>query len=284
MKKNLIVFASMILSSLVIFNSCKKKEVDNETQSVVDNALCEQQFMSIGPLVNSKGTDPAQAGFRTSSCGDGLWLYPNASSSGLDTTINPSTGAYTYSVMPTFTIDYSGTTCPDIDNVVKKGKIFITPSHKWSAVKTFSTVTTHTTTVTLDNYTVDGIKMDGVIKLIKTGNIIRTIVIGGHCSNSSEGWDIYYEADKTTQISNDGQTISIWGESNGTTRDGRNFTTSISSSNPIIKKRNCKWISQGSISLTPEGFKTRIVDFGDGTCDNDATFTVNGQTISFKLQ
>ena len=46
----------LVLASAVIFiNSCKKNtnEVDTETQSVVDNSICEQEFMQIQPAVNN---------------------------------------------------------------------------------------------------------------------------------------------------------------------------------------------------------------------------------------
>ena len=65
------IVASFILISTTIltFESCKKTPtVDNESQSVVDNAICEQQFMTIAPNVNSKGSgSPKNAGFKTTS-------------------------------------------------------------------------------------------------------------------------------------------------------------------------------------------------------------------------
>jgi hypothetical protein len=38
------------------------------------------------------------------------------------------------------------------------------------------------------------------------------------------------------------------------------------------------------MELTPDGFKTRTVDYGNGVCDDNATFTVNGSTVAFKLK
>jgi hypothetical protein len=76
--------------------------------------------------------------------------------------------------------------------------------------------------------------------------------------------------------------ISITGNSSGKNRLGRTFTTDITSG--LIKRSDCKYITSGTLELTPEGLRTRTVDFGNGTCDDDATFTVNGQTISFKLK
>jgi hypothetical protein len=277
MKKNILLSSILIVSTIITLNSCKKKtEVDNETQTVVDNALCEQQFISVAPVVNQKGSgSPKQQGFRVNNCGTGTWISPS------DTAID-ALGAYTFSVIPTFTLDYSSNTCSDNDNITKNGKLYITSTHKWTAIKTLTTSITHTTTIVFDNYTADGVKYEGTVTLIKTGNTVRTIVSNGHCTNAAGSWNIYYNADKTSELLADGS-VKVWGTSSGTNREGRGFSTSTSQSNPIVKKPTCKWISSGVIDVTPEGFKVRTVDFGNGDCDNKATYTVNGQTIEFNL-
>lgn len=289
MKKNIILGSFLIASSLLFFSECKKKtEVDDETQTVVDNAICEQQFITIAPTVNNKGTgSPKQAGFRISAaCDSAAWIFPNTTSvpngSIVPDTLTDANGAYTFSTTPTFTLDYSPTSCADKDGITKKGKMYITSTHKWSVVKNISPAITHTTTITFDNYMVDGIKYEGTVTLIKTGNKVTTKVANGHCKTNN--WDIYYSTEgKTVELLSDGS-IKVWGDSKGTNREGRTFTTSISENTAIIKKPTCKFISSGAISVTPDGFKTRTVDFGSGACDDDATFTVNGQTVSFKLK
>ena len=279
MKKNIFIATVLFASTLITLNSCKKKtEVDNETQSVVDNALCEQQFMAIAPTVNDRGGSPIQAEFRTAGC-DFIWTPPA-------NTATNSVGEYTAGPR-TFTVDYTGSTCNEADDVKRAGKMYITSSHKWSAVKSMSigTQPTVTVTVTFDGYMVGAVSYGGTVTVIKNNNVIQTKVENGTCT--SAGWPngISYATDgfKTTEILPDG-TAKIYGDSHGVNREGRSFTTTIPASNPIIKKRNCKWISSGQVSVTPDGFKTRTVNFGSGTCDDDATFTVDGQTIAFKLK
>jgi hypothetical protein len=62
----------------------------------------------------------------------------------------------------------------------------------------------------------------------------------------------------------------------------------VPSNSPLTKRANCQFISSGILNLTPEGFKTRTVDYTSGTgkdaCDDDATFSVNGNTVAFKLK
>jgi hypothetical protein len=52
---------------------------------------------------------------------------------------------------------------------------------------------------------------------------------------------------------------------------------------PVEKRASCTWITKGRIDLTPEGLATRTVDYGDGTCDDKATLTINGNTFQFQM-
>lgn len=286
MKKNIILSVSLIFSALITLNSCKKKtEVDNETQSVVDNAICEQQFMAITPVVNEKGIN--QAGIKRTNASCGTWSVlgaisgtntPNVATDTLD-----SNGDGFYDNGPvSFQIDY-GTGCLSFDNLsFKTGIIKITSAKRWSAYN-------NPVTIDLLNYKVNNITYSGQIIITRNDSVtLTTQVINGHCTDGS--WNIDYEGTKvikqiggySTKNTEADDIISIDGSSSGKNREGRAFTTSITSS--LIKKSNCKYITSGTLELTPEGFKTRTVDFGNGTCDDDATYTVNGSTVSFKLR
>lgn len=277
MKKNILLSSIFIFSSILVFNSCKKKtEVDTESQSVVDNAICEQQFMAIQPVVNSKGIQENGIKKMSTSCETFSII------AGDTTDISPKDGVYDSQLPVTFQIDYGTLGCVGADGVYRTGKINITTSKKWSNFN-------NKVTVDLVNYKANTITYSGQLIITKTNSLtITTQVINGHCTDGT--WTIDYEGTKTlTQTA--GQTTpnteaddiySITGNSSGKNREGRTFTTSII--NPLVKKSNCKYITSGSLELTPDGFKTRTVDFGTGNCDDDATYTVNGQTISFKLK
>jgi hypothetical protein len=44
---------------------------------------------------------------------------------------------------------------------------------------------------------------------------------------------------------------------------------------PLLKAVDCQWIKQGSILITPSNKPVRLLDYGNGNCDNQATITVN---------
>ncbi|MES2567117.1 MAG: hypothetical protein V4565_09645 [Bacteroidota bacterium] len=285
MKKNIIISAILIASSIITLDSCKKKEeADSESQSVVDNSICEQQFMAIAPMVNEKGIN--QAGIkRTNSCGNWIILgalgNPTITPSANDTIDNDGNGEYDNGPV-TFQIDY-GTGCVSTDgSSYRTGIINVTSLKRWKFYN-------NTVTIDLLNYKVNNITYSGQVKISKPDSVTFTMeVINGHCTDGN--WNIDYACSKTikqiagfnTKTDESDDVISIDGSSTGVNRDGRSFSTSITSS--LIKKSNCKWITSGTLDLTPSGFKVRTVDYGAGGCDDDATYTVNGQTISFKLK
>lgn len=285
MKKTILLSAVLLVSSIITLNSCKKKtEVDNETQSVVDNALCEQQFMAIQPVVNDKGI--TEGGLKRTAATCETWTILGAISGTntpnvlLDTVVNAS--GFFQNGPVTFQIDYGTIGCVGADGVFRKGKINITTAKKWKMYG-------NTITVDLVGYKANTISYSGQVKITRVDSVtLTTEVINGYCTNGT--WNIEYAATKTmkqiagfnTKLDASDDVYSITGSSNGKNREGRTFTTTITSA--LIKKTNCKWLSSGTLELIPNGFAARIVDFGSGTCDDDATFTVNGQTVSFKLQ
>lgn len=289
MKKTLYLSAIILFSSILVLNSsCKKKEdtvvVDDETQSVVDNSVCEQEFMRLAPEVSNKGAgSPKAAGFKTNSCGDWICLgvanpslTPNVTN---DTMVNSQTGMYINGPVK-FIADYS-TVCLPLDGVTRTGTLTVISTGHWKTLNPDSGYVD----ITFNNYKVS----NGTSNITYTGKIhitrpsltsIRTVVTNGHCSNGT--WNIDYAADKTVSV-DAALTASIYGTSSGTNRDGVGFTVNTPQSSPLVKKVDCKWISSGVLELTPSGHKTRTVDYGNGTCDNKATFTVNGNTISFDM-
>ncbi len=275
----IIAFAGIISASLIIC-SCKKKEVDGETQSVTDHALCEQEFMKIPVTVNARAVNAngvkkliPGGSFMSNAC-------PKDSIVG-DTTGYAAGNYANLTNLPGLLLDW-GTGCnDDADGVMRSGKLLTTFSKPYGQGGSVITITPV-------NYKVGDISYSGTIKNTRNSNTSFTIdVIDGHCSNGS--WNIKWSSTRTiTWIAGYGDSdetndvMSISGSSSGVNREGREFTVNITS--PLIKAASCKWIKQGALEITPNGFKTRTVDFGDGTCDNVATFSVNGNTYTFNMQ
>ena len=274
MKNYRIIIFTSILSTLLLIYSCKKKEVDGETQSVTDHALCEQEFTKISMTVSSRAVSAnGVKKVKSSPC-------PKDSLVG-DTTGYASGNYANLTKLPGLLLDWGGGCKDDGDGVTRSGQLLTTFSKPFGLDGSVITITP-------TNYKVGDVSYSGIIKNTRNDSTSFTIeVIDGHCSNGT--WNIdwsstrtikwiagYGDSDETNDV------ISITGSSKGVNREGRAFTVNITS--PLIKASSCKWIQKGSLEITPDGFKTRTVDFGNGTCDNVATFSVNGNTYTFNMQ
>jgi hypothetical protein len=115
-------------------------------------------------------------------------------------------------------------------------------------------------------------------------------LINGVCTGAATPWVIKYSYNRTYtyyRVGNPANTLPVlecYGTANGVNRQGRAFSVNIPQTSPLIKHKACQFVDKGIMELTPDGFKTRTVDYGNGVCDDNATFTVNGSTVAFKLK
>ncbi len=103
-------------------------------------------------------------------------------------------------------------------------------------------------------------------------------LMNGACKTGTS--TINYKFDRTFTVYPNGDAIGgdavtyVYGTASGTNRQGTNFSTTVSQGTSLVKFKTCQYITKGTMELTPEGFKPRTINFGDGKCDDEATFTV----------
>jgi len=283
MKSSLKVILSISCITAMIAFGCKKKEtveVDNETQSAVDNAVADQEYASIVPTtnnhaINTKGT--GAAGRLMATC-DTLTKISG------DTLFGQ--GGH---VDPTYTLNISSTsTCnPMPDSKARAGALSIRLTNKIKvpgAKMIIKMLNYKTGTI--------GYSCDSIVVTTVAFNSAYTEfnikLINGICQ--SPNWIVKYSSDRNIRHYSKGNptgtdpVTEVWGTANGVNRQGRAFTVNIPQGSPLVKHKACAYIDKGVMALTPDGFRERTVDFGNGTCDDDATFTVNGNTVAFKLR
>lgn len=265
-----ILYSSFLFAAIAVaFNSCKKEDPDTETQSAVDNNICETEFTKMQSHIN---------GFAINEQG------VKAMRTGCPTIIPPDTIA-TPGWPRTMIIDYGTSGCPDsIDGKVRKGQVICTFSNRWFMIGSY-------VKVTLVNYSVNGVSIAvDSIKIIHSGIAQFTKkVFKGVCDNGS--WHLEWECDRTfTQTAGLGDTIALndvytlSGNASGKNRNGKTYSVNITT--PLVKAASCNWIKSGKMDLIPEGMATRTVDFGPdppGTCDNQASLIINGNSFSFTM-
>jgi hypothetical protein len=291
MKKSVKVIVSVSCIAAMFAFGCRKKEtvdVDNETQSAVDNAVADQEYAAIVPAtqghaINTKGTGASgkfMAGASVAPCDTLYWLNRTSA----DT--NVVNGKYVNA--PVYELNLANT-CGNsfTDGKIRTGKwnIRITGPLKNAGSQMIIKLINHKASNI--SYSCDSM----VITTVSSNTLFTKFnvkLINGVCQNSN--WTIKYSYDRTiTSYAKGNPTgtiplTEVFGTSNGTNRQGRNFSVNIPEGTPLVKYKNCEFIGKGKLSLIPEEYKERIVDFGDGTCDDNATYTVNGTTVSFKLK
>lgn len=283
MKKSFFLTTLYMISLIILFTTCKKKEtqqVDNESQSVVDNAVADQEYMAVVPTtqqlaIKTKGT--GAQGRELAAC-DTLTRISGD-------TLFGTTGH----VDPTYTTNVGSSNCNLImpDGKLRSGFLSIRFTNKLRIAGAKMIIKMNTYKASGIQYACDSMVVTTVTStpLYTTFNVK---LVNGICS--TQAWAIKYSLDRTiTNYFNGNPSgtepyTSIFGTASGVNRSGRAFSVNIPSLNPLIKHRNCQYIDKGIMELTPDGFTTRTVDFGFGSCDDDATYSVNGNTVAFKLK
>jgi len=295
MKNSLHVILSLSLAALITLPAChknEKTEVDNETQSAVDNAVADQEYMAIVPATNSHAINTKGVGAQgrvaavcdtlTKMSGDTLW--------GLSPT----------HVDPTYSMSISNSACALTmpDGRFRTGYLLVRLTGK---IKNPGSKMI----IKLINYKANTISYscDSMVVTTVASNTLFTsfniTMANGICQQQSplNPWTIKYSLNRAITVyprgqNGTGSTVTyLYGTASNTNRTGRDFTVDIPQATPLVKMASCEFISSGVMSLTPKDFATRTIDFGYsispapyGGCDEDASFTVNGNTVAFKLK
>ncbi|MGV3766848.1 MAG: hypothetical protein ACO1NW_12025 [Chitinophagaceae bacterium] len=182
-----------------------------------------------------------------------------------------------------------GAGCTGKNGVLRKGKIITTYSNRL-------TVNGATAVTTFEGYSVNGVKLEGTHTIQQLGNINDTLKFGLKIENAvvtkENGEAAAWQSTKTlTQIGGNStlyipgdDVFSLTGQSNGTvTLSGNEYSWSKRVINPLVKANICRYIQSGSVGISRNG-RENTIDFGDGTCDNKATITVNGISVTITLR
>ena len=178
------------------------------------------------------------------------------------------------------TIDF-GSGCTGRDGRTRKGKIIVVyTGHLF--------ISGNSAITTFNGYYLDNIKTEGTHKLTNTGTPDKksytTQVINAKLSGPN-GNNIQWNSEKTiTQIEGGNTPLiaiddayNITGQASGSASlSNKYFQWSTAITAPLTKRFTCRWISKGLLSLKKGNDAVAVLDYGSGSCDNKASFTVNG--------
>lgn len=177
----------------------------------------------------------------------------------------------------TITIDF-GDGCEGRNGRIRSGKIIIT----WSGERGEAGFTK---TVTFENYVVDGVQIEGTRTSVNVSGFdanpkVRTVTLTGGKMTFEDGSVATREASHTTTLTEteDDKIKTKYGSASGINMDGLAYSKVVEDSDALTFKHSCKADRifapvSGIVTISVEGEADKIVDFGDGTCDNLATVT-----------
>ncbi len=188
----------------------------------------------------------------------------------------------------TITVDFGAANCLCQDGKNRRGKIIRSFTGKYkdvgsvhsitynnyfvndNQIKGYKTVTHNALNAALnENYTVD--TKDTLVKAANAGTVTwqsirnREYVVG--YNTSIWGDDVLH----------------ITGSGSGVRANG--FTWAMNITQPLVVEMACQYkIVSGEMQIQPQGKALRTVNYGSGTCDNQATMTINNKVFTFNFK
>ena len=261
---------------LLVFTSCQKDEkttpeADQATIAKAKEAMVNQQIILSSFNIAQWGADNAnglvgdKVGERSDTCGTVTVTPPDV---------------FTYPKL--VTVDF-GAGCTDEDGIIKAGKLVMNVEAIWQSNAKI--------TVTYDNYSENGVKIEGQFTFtnLSTPNAaILSIDAQSIKLTDPNNYTFSFSGNQTyTQTAGHASwwdwhddVYNVTGSLFSTLTNGETVNWSIQS--PLVKANACYYISQGKGILDINGLPV-YVDYGNGGCDNQGTYTINGQVYPFTM-
>ncbi len=271
MKTKIILLFVVLVTIGFYFTSCKKDALDSDYSSAKDDALAQQIFDNINQMSDEAYTT------KTTGTKTGGGIIGSCATLTLDT----------ISIPHVLTIDFGATNCLCSDNKTRRGIITFSFSGHYRDSGSY-----HSTTFT--NYFVNDNQVLGTRTRVNNGkNNAGNYTITYTVSNASiilanNAGTINWACNITTEWIA-GHNTPTWiddvylitGSSNGTRLNGTAYTKTITT--PLKKEMICPNIVSGVVDIVRSNKPTLTIDFGSGTCDNNATVTVNGVSYTIYI-
>jgi hypothetical protein len=124
------------------------------------------------------------------------------------------------------------------------------------------------------------------------GNLTYSLIVNDGHITTPEGKHIYYEENTEREwIAGEETLLNPWddnylitGDQSGISSDSIEYQLNVHVADPLDVLVGCKWIRAGLLDLDIEGFPTITINYGEGTCDNQATATIYDVEYPFVME
>ncbi|MBK8567135.1 MAG: hypothetical protein IPN76_28370 [Saprospiraceae bacterium] len=276
MNKKSLNSSLMLLATaiLLVFTACQKEEkatpeADKATVEQAKQAMANQQIMLSSFNIAQWGAENAngiqEGKVQERSCGT--------------ITVTPTDPL----VFPKIITADFGAGCTDDDGKFKQGKVMMTVGAFWELNSAII--------VTYDNYYEDNVKIEGQFVFTNQSTpdaAILRIDAQSIKLTDQNAYTFAFTGDQTYKQTaghaswwdDSDDVYEVTGSIFSTLTNGETVDWVIQT--PLVKANNCAWVSKGKGTLDINGLPV-YVDYGDGGCDDQGTYTVNGQVYPFTI-
>ena len=255
----------------ILQQSCNKElNVSNEFIDLTEDQATQQDLLESNEVEVSEQVEASFSAVSTRTYPTRTWSAPK--------------GTYPN----TLTVDYGSMGVVGPYGHIRKGKMLITLTAPINTVNAIRTVE-H------DNFYIDEVKVEGTVYLTNKGlNTFNQPYFDRVVSNRKltfpGGKSLYWNAIQTitqiegfnTPLNKFDNVFTITDVSSGVNRIGKTFA--ITTSIPLVYKTICAWVVEGIVNISVDQ-KSITVNYGDGSCNNEASVTLpNGTVIEVKIR
>lgn len=282
-----ILLSAFFLTTLLI--SCKKDDDTNASDDAAESLLL-QQNADAQSLATQIFALSMEASGQYAEL-DGLTGGEASDRGGCPTkTFKP----YSTSQMfpATLTLDF-GTGCTTSTGKTVSGKVTLVFSGQLNQSGT-------TITITLANFSYQGFTvsaegLQAIVSVDSAGKVTYTLNVpnmsiatpqgesftftGTIAMTRTEGQATTYQTDGETAYLDDVYAITVNGS--GTNPNGKTYTCTTLS--PLVKSMDCDWIVSGKLEVKVGNLPKKTLDFGDGSCDDQATLSTGPTSKTITL-
>lgn len=274
-----ITFCLVVIMSIAVMSSCDKNDDDDnvfvepeETGYAADQLLLEHIYNNVDRVI-----ERAMVSGKS-----GLKGGENPLAACAEVIID-SSGTSNLMI-----IDFGTQPCLGFDGRYRTGRILI----EYDKLLEFKEKGSYRY-ITFSSYEIDGYKVYGTKRIINLGadqngdyyyqvKRVDSVYVSdddGYIRGTSDRRMTWYKGFSTPQTSDDAYRLS--GSGVFYRYDDSKYTTEIA--RPLVVALNCNWITEGIINIYPDGATQRVLDYGEGGCEDDATISVNGVVTDVRV-
>lgn len=185
-----------------------------------------------------------------------------------------------------WTLDYGTENCECFVGNTKRGKIHVSLSDWWRNENSLREIT-------FEDFYMNDNKMEGIKTILNTGlnesgNLTFTKKITDAKLTYPDESSISWNCEKYSEQIEGGATLlfadDVWavtGSGSGVNLDRKPFTMEITAA--LIYNNGCFYPASGIVEIATEGEELKIIDYGNGECDNIITVTVGDVVETVEL-